>query len=255
VTGASLSATPPIGRDALEKALRDVNPNLGSLYLTAVEYLDRPARDLARMVVIAHCVREIANNLADHLGRVEGFKLSPKVETSGPTRNLALAWQREDLPIGERPSVAGDARADRLIDDVQDTRIVEVGRVGIPASVYAAAHAVVAAHAKATGNARERKAVIAVGYGASADDPTARLLSNTIDYFMAYAHLDRATQRPIPRQAELIAQFSTFEAIISARLGDFFAVVDDLSDILDIANEKHSASADAGVPRNNEASS
>ena len=217
-----------------------MDPNLARLYEIAVEQIERPERDQAAVAVIAHCVVEIADRLADRLGQVEGFVLPPNVETSAAVSNLAVAWETEGLPLGDAPSVSGGHQAGELIEGIENGLIPKPPPMYVTARVYDAAEAVVIAHAKAVASVRQRHAVVAVGTVGTADDPTARLLDVTIDYFKDYRHLSQAMQRPELSADELDAQFGTFETIIYARRGGFYAVVDDLSEILKATNTRQS---------------
>jgi hypothetical protein len=231
------SEHPQTDRDGLERKLAGLHPDLADLYRVAVELLASAKRDKGVIVMISHAVRELANNLAPQLGLVEGVQLSSSVDTSTPVATLAKLWEKEgpqsarfSPPTGEPGLVELSGGSDESIQERIPARITE--------SIYAAIEMVISAHSGATGNARQRQAFIAVGRSASPRDPTARLFGATFDFFMSYAHLDQAAGRDLPSERELQRQFANFEAIISARLGGFFDVVDELADIVDVANAK-----------------
>ncbi len=48
------------------------------------------AGGMGRIVTIANCVREIANNLAGAVGDADGVPLPPRVDMSAPVGRLAL---------------------------------------------------------------------------------------------------------------------------------------------------------------------
>ena len=78
-----------IDRGQLEAQLAQLEQDLADLYRCATELLDATRRDRAVLVMISHAVREIANNLAHHLGRAEGVELPASVNTTRPVRDLA----------------------------------------------------------------------------------------------------------------------------------------------------------------------
>lgn len=86
-----------IDRAQLEKILGDVNKDLADLYRQAVNILGCPDRNRGVVVMVSHAVREIANNLAHHLGLVEGVRFPPAVDTSTLVGELARLWSSERL--------------------------------------------------------------------------------------------------------------------------------------------------------------
>lgn len=221
-------------RKQLEDALGNVHQDLADLYRHAVCYLEGVERNRAVVVMISHAVREIANNLAHHLGRVEGVSVPPSVDTSKPLRELERLWHAE----GSLPSSSSDTGSDELAEG-PDESIRENPPVRISKQVYRAVQAVVAANSEASGSAQRRRAFVAVGESATPHDPTVALLGNVYKFFMGRAHLDRAAERGLPEEAELQDQFTKFETIISGRLtGFFFNVGDELADVLGEANAK-----------------
>jgi len=237
VTGASQPTHAPVDREQLEKALGDMNHDLADLYRQAIQFLECPERNRAVMVMISHAVRELANNLAYHLGLVEGVYFPSAVDISTPVGELAQLWDAEGLRPANPSPTAGDPGVDELAEG-RDESIRQNLPVPISESVYMAVEAVMDAHSKAADSARRRQAFVAAGNSATPDDPTAKLLGATFDFFMSYAHLDRAAGRRLPAEAELQDQFAKFEIIVSARLRGFFDVVDELADILATANAK-----------------
>ena len=237
VTGTSQSDHSSIDRQQLEKALGDMNQDLADLYRQAVIFLEHPERNRAVMVMISHAVREIANNLAYHLGLVEGVHFPASVDISTPVGELARLWDAEGLRSANPSPTAVDPGIDELSEGRNES-IRQTPPVPISESAYMAVEAVIDAHSRAADSARRRQAFVASGNGATPDDPTAKLLGATFNFFMSYAHLDRAAGRRLPAEAELQDQFAKFEVIVSARLHGFFKVVDELADILATANAK-----------------
>jgi hypothetical protein len=247
VTETSQSAQPAVDREQLENALAGVNQDLADLYRQAVQILECSERNGAVMVMISHAVREVANNLAYHLGIVEGVRFPPSVDTSTPVGVLAQLWEAEGLRSAHSSLTAGDPGLDELADG-RDETIRQSRPIPISEDAYIAIEAVIDAHSKATDSARRRQAFVAVGDSATADNPTAKLLGACFDFFMSYAHLDRTAGGRLPAEAELQDQFAKFEIVVSARLRGFFETVDELADILATANAK--ASSNDETPEN-----
>ena len=225
-----------VDRSELEAKLGVLNQDLLDLYREAVALFERPERNRAAMMMLSHAVREFANNLAHHLGLAEGMQFPASVDVSAPLGELVRAWDVESVsPDGDPSPTVGGLGAVELAEG-PDNSIRESTVRSIPERAYLAVEAVIVAHVKATASARRRQAFIAVGNGATTQDPTARLFAATFDFFMSYAHLDRAGKRRLPTEDELQQQFANFEAVVWARLGGFFDVVDALTDIIDVAN-------------------
>jgi hypothetical protein len=224
-----------VDRRELEAKLGVLNQDLLDLYREAVALFERPERNRAAMMMLSHAVREFANNLAHHLGLVEGMQFPASVDVSSPLGELVQMWDVESVSPDNPSSTAGGLGAVELAEG-PDNSIRESTVRSIPERAYLAVEAVIVAHSRATDSARRRQAFIAVGNGATTQDPTAKLFAATFDFFMSYAHLDRAGKRRLPTEDELQQQFANFEAVVWARLGGFFDVVDALADIIDVAN-------------------
>lgn len=237
VSGASQPVHSSPDREQLEKALGNMNQDLADLYRQAVRLLECSERNRAVIVMISHAVREIANNLAHHLGLVEGVDFPPSVDVSTPVGELARLWDAEGLRSADPSPTAGDPGVGELAEG-RDESIRRNLPVPVSENVYMAVEAVLEAHSKAADSARRRQAFVAAGNGTTPDDPTAKLFGATFGFFMSYAHLDRAAGRRSPAEAELQDQFAKFEIIVSARLRGFFEVVDELADILATVNAK-----------------
>lgn len=229
-------------RDRLCHAFQQVAPQLAGLYRAAADLVEQPI-SLSNMVIIAHCVREIHNNVADQVGRAGGTVLADRIEISPYVGTVASAWKAAYLPLEVAASVnlleAGEA-----IEGIADNHIVGRSWMRIPFTVYDAVQDLVRASEKASANALRRTAMVAAGTSDLGSDPTTKLLTQTVNYFMSYVHLDRAMQRPEPPQSDVRMQFATFEAIMWSRLSGFFDIVDDLTDILGRANRTQSGYQD-----------
>jgi hypothetical protein len=116
---------------------------------------------------------------------------------------------------------------------------IRAAHLSVSPQLGAAIEAVLAAEDAAHSNAKRRGAFVAVGNDTATNDPTAQLLGETYNFFVTRAHLDRATSLGPVAEDSLRKHFERFETIVSARIGSFFAVGDELSDILDAANARN----------------
>ncbi len=245
VTGADRPAWPGVNRVELSRKLVKLNPAVVELYDTAVDHLQRGPGEMGRVVVIAHCVGEIANNLAEFVSDADGTRLPPRVDLYAPIRDLRRAWETAGLGFAkELVTQSGNDTADDFVDGIEDGRIDRRQFAPVPFPVLAAAQEVVDADRRDAAIARHREAV-AVGRVDVDADVTARLWSSTLEFFANYANLSRAKARPAPLEQELNDRFTTFESIIHARLADFFETKSAIIDVLTLANQQIT-SADGG---------
>ncbi|MFD4606470.1 hypothetical protein ACFWPQ_51800 [Streptomyces sp. NPDC058464] len=222
-------------RGELERKLADLDQDLADLYHEAVDLLNDTRYNRAVVMMLSHAVRELANNLAHHLGLMEGIQFPASVDTSTPIGTLARLWEAEGFNSPNSSTTNSSPGLVELTEGLDET-IREKPPVRITEGIYAAIETLIAAHSRVAANARQRQAFIAAGNSATPHDPTAKLFGATFDFFMSYAHLDRAAGRRLPTAQELQNQFANFEAVVSARIGGFFDVVDELADIIEIAN-------------------
>lgn len=220
----------PLGgveREQFEARLAQIEDDLADLYRCATVLIDAPRRDRGVIVMISHAVREIANNLAHHLGQAEGIKLPASVDVNEPAQELAALWRQEVAATREVPGFTeGRDEAIHGADLLISPRIAD------------AVEAVVRAATTVESSTARRRAYVAVGSESAIDNPTAKLLGKTWGFFLARAHLDRATEARRVSEEELKKHFARFETIVSARIGSFFDVNQDLSEILEIANTR-----------------
>lgn len=221
--------TPPGGveRRQLEALLAQIKDDLADLYRCATALIDAPRRDHAVIVMISHAVREIANNLAAHLGQVEGIDLPASVDLNDSVQELVAVW---------RPEAAAQREVRGLTEGPDEA--IHGADLLVSPRVAAAIEAVVRAATTVESSTARRRAYLAVGSESAIDNPTAKLLGKTWDFFMARVHLNRAVRAGQVAEEDLRKHFARFETIVSARIGSFFAVNQELSDILEIANTR-----------------
>lgn len=211
-----------IDRAELEHALGEVDQSLADMYRHAVRLLADPERSRAAISLMSHGVREISNALPRHLGLAEDVQIPPRADVKASVEKLADLLTTGDLRA--QPS-APEVEAPGL--DAPDSVI------GQPLQLRRAAEDVVADHAMATQNASQSRAFVAAWELSASKSPTAVMFGSVFAFFMRYAHLGKAE---LPSESDLQSHFARFEVIVWARLADFFAVREELDDILVAAN-------------------
>jgi predicted nucleic acid-binding protein len=208
-------------RRTLHDQLTQLEPTLGALYgymLNFMEEVCKPGDERARMVLMAHAVREMANNLPEALSDVDGVP-SGRINTSEPCRALVAEW---------------DNNSDIL--DVTSHALSGEERVTIPSSVLSAAARVVTSQRAATGNRRLRQSAAALRRLEPGPDPTLKMWLDALSWFESHAHLDKSRERSIPGDEAILVKLEIIETILAARLQGFFAVMDDVSALAALAN-------------------
>jgi hypothetical protein len=208
-------------RRALHDQLTQLDPTLGALYgymLNFMEEACRPGEERARLVLLAHAVREMANNLPEALSDVDGVP-SGRINTSEPCRALVAEW---------------DTHAD-IIDVTSHVGSGEE-RVTIPSTVLAAAARIVKSQRAVTDNRRLRQSAVALRRLEPGPDPTLRMWLDTLSWFESHAHVDRSRERPIPDDEVILVKLEIMENILAARLRGFFAVMEDVAALAALAN-------------------
>jgi hypothetical protein len=214
-----------VERGQFEAQLAQIKDDLADLYRCATALIDAPRRDRAVIVMISHAVREIVNNLAHHLSLAEGIELPASVDVNKSARQLTDVWRLEMAAPREAPGFT----------DGPDEAIHGADLL-IPLRVAEAIEAVVRAATTVESSTARRRAYVAVGSESAVENPTAKLLGKTWAFFLARVHLNQAAKAARVTDEELRKHFARFETIISARIGSFFDVNQNLSDILAIAN-------------------
>lgn len=208
-------------RRALHDQLTQLDPTLGAFYGYTLNFMEEacePGEERARMVLVAHSVREMTNNLPEALSDVDGVP-SGRINTSEPCNALVAEW---------------DTHADIL--DVTSRGGSGEERVTIPSTVLAAAARVVTSQRAATGNRRLRQSAVALRRLEPGPDPTLRMWLDTIRWFESHAHLDRSRERPIPNDEAVLAKLEIIENILTVRLRGFFAAMEDVAALASLAN-------------------
>lgn len=197
----------------LRERLDEVDIALGELYERAVGLLNE-AHSVARLTLLAHSVREIANEFSAAMALADGTVLASRVDLDSPPRELVKIW--DEFGLSDEPGYEEEFRP-------------------IPGPVYKAAALVVESQRKATWNSEFLRSQT-VGALIDTDNPTSRQLRSAVAFFESYVHLPRARTRSLPSDEQIHRAFSVVETTIFSRLAPFFDVAADLSDILDEAN-------------------
>jgi hypothetical protein len=212
-------------RRDLHAALSRVDQVIAGLYEQMIDCLDRPLV-ASRLVVAAHCAREMANNLVDHLGDVEG--LPEYVGGSKQRQELARTWVAHEAALGpyQRPvdttTVTGESVSTPLMpvprELVERTRqIVEI-ELGAPT------------------RAGQRSSALVTGRLDLAEHASVRLFRESVRFFQRYAHLRHGEPIDLPDREELLRQLVRLEEPLMGRVGDFFARKAEIMDLLARAN-------------------
>lgn len=214
-------------RSDLRRALNRVDSVLGDLYAQIVDSLDKPL-SVSRLVVASHCVREIANNVVDHLGDVEG--LPEYVDGSKHRQQLAKAWLSHEGHLGpvDRPFDVVDASATAGPTNLMAVPTVILEQVRLVAEVEIGG----------TDRAGMRLSALMTGQLGHAQSPSVNLLRETLRFFHDYVHLRHGEAIELPERPEVLRHLENFEAALMGRVGDFFARRSDILDLLERANAR-----------------
>jgi len=214
-------------RNDLRRALERVDVVLGDLYAQAVDSLDK-SLTVSRLVVASHCVREIANNLVDHLDDVEG--LPEYVDGSKHRQNLAKAWLSHEALLGP---------VDRPIDVAAvSSPTGPANLMTVPSDLVERVRLVAEAEVGGTDRAGMRLSALMTGQLDHAQSPSVRLLRDTLRFFYSFVHLRHGEPIELPDRAEVLGHLAKFEGALMGRVGDFFARRSDILDLLERANQR-----------------
>jgi hypothetical protein len=229
-------------RQQLHERLHERAAPLAGLYASAVFLLGTSGWP-GRYHLLGHSVREIAQRLPDFL--------APQPR-SRSQRDEALdsfvdAWRAAGLPVtaAGASSAAAGLREDDAADAADETSPAET--YAVPLGVVATAAALVDAHEQISINNYDKAASIILAR-ANADvgpliddadaprDATVLLWTKTVGWFMKLTHASAEPERTPPGGGELRHQFEVIESTLEAILAPFYQVVDDLDEILAVAN-------------------
>jgi hypothetical protein len=214
-------------RNDLRRALHRVDVVLGDLYAQIIDSLDRPLTT-SRLVVASHCVREIANNLVDHLDDVEG--LPEYVDGSKHRQKLAKAWLTHEALLGP---------VDRPIDvTAVPSPMGPANLMTVPSDLVERVRLVVEVEIGGTDRAGMRLSALMTGQLDYTQSASVRLLRDTLGFFQSFVHLRHGEPIELPGRTEILGHLAKFEEALMGRVGDFFARRSDILDLLERANQR-----------------
>lgn len=200
---------------------------LGDLYTQIVDTLDKPLT-VGRLVVASHCVREIANNLVDHLDDVEG--LPEYVDGSKHRQKLATAWVSHEALLGP---------IDRPIDvSAVSSPTGPANLMTVPTALVEQVRMVAEVEIGGTDRAGMRLSALMTGQLDHADSGSVKLLRETLRFFQSFVHLRHGETIELPDRAEVLRHLQRFEEALMGRVGDFFARRSEILDLLQRANSR-----------------
>lgn len=214
-------------RNDLRRALDRVDVVLGDLYAQVIDALDRPLT-VGRLVVASHCVREIANNLVDHLDDVEG--LPEYVDGSKHRQNLAKSWISHEALLGP---------VDRPIDVAAvPSPTGPANLMTVPSDLVERVRLVVEVEVGGTDRAGMRLSALMTGQVDHTQSASVRLLRDTLKFFQSFVHLRHGEPIELPDRGEVLGHLAKFEEALMGRVGDFFARRSEILDLLERANQR-----------------
>lgn len=210
------------------QTLHKFAPELAKLYYAAVRLLaDR--QNPARVYLVSHCVREIANRLPDHLLDVPIKRT--RVEYRDHLDRIAPRWEELPPPSSDLPLPKIEARL----------------LVPIPLDLFRMIGALVMDHVAGASSHRERaeQAFSSLDEGMLAEKAHLGSLTDRwreiVEWFIARAHVGNPNEVPPSVEVrECERRFRLFENLVYSSLHPFFIPVERLDEILEDANQQTS---------------
>lgn len=206
-------------RTALLHLLHQNHHDLGELYFQAVEALTHDELIQPRLMVAAHCLRELFNNLP----RVLGDPISGRSDVNRPALELFRAWTVENLAL-TAPDNDGNDDTPRAV----------------PALVFRAARAVASAASVGNQNSRELTALLATGQLGNLDDAAVKRLHSAIELFRNWTHARDYSKphRVLPSDEQVELELRIIEEALLTRLGNMADRARTMRDIIANANRR-----------------
>jgi hypothetical protein len=218
-------------RKSLSEQLRQLNPVIASLYDRVLATLAEQPVTIDGLLVICHCVREIANNLPEAFGDVDD--LPAWSDVSARAADLVRSWNKHMGPATDYVSPPPQD------DDVTSSPVL----VSVNAELIMAANGAVQASESATGNAYKRYSAVVLGRLETGTDATVTMYKKAVQFFTSRAHLNKLDPTKLPSTEELLSEFTTIESVLHSRLSDFFDIAAELASLQAAANRRRSPSA------------
>jgi hypothetical protein len=216
-------------RWGLFDALTQQSDLFADLYRRTIDALSERPLTHGALVVAGHCIRDLVNGLPDVM--TDAGSVPPYVNPSKPAQTLATVWQRYPDLLGaiDIPIVAPPARG----EEVEPL-------MSVPVAVAEAARRVAEASLAGTYNSRRRRSALVLGrMDVKAEDATVRLFQKSVDVFEEARHPQRGRDLNVEESIKRVDHaLGVIEAALEARIGSFFRTLEDLTDVLDAANER-----------------
>jgi hypothetical protein len=199
------------------------------LYGRAIDALGERPLNRGSLVIAGHCIRDLVNGLPDVLTDVDSLPAYSDMTT--PARELSQVWAQHEDVLG---SVDTDGNHASDVNRDSDARMT------VPTVVVRAARSVVVASRAGDLNARRRHSALVLGRSEVRQDPTVKVFRDSVRIFERLRHPQRGreitvTEGTLPK---LLRALEIIEGALEGRMGNFFATVEDLMDLLDAANER-----------------
>jgi hypothetical protein len=216
-------------RRRLQAALAQRDELFADLYRRAIDALgERPLRP-GSLVVAGHCIRDLVNGLPDVLTDVDSVPAYS--DMTAPARELTDVWAQHEDVLG---SVDGDGHETSEVNRGSEARVT------VPIVVVRAAHNLVVASRAGELNARRRHSALVLGRVEVRQDPTVKVFRDSVDTFERLRHPQRGRRIAVAAETlpRVVRALEVIEGALEGRMGNFFATVEDLMDLLDAANER-----------------
>lgn len=197
------------------ETLRKQDPMCGDLYKRAIDAMGNTPLAEVDLVVAAHMMRELINRFPRVTGTIE---MASGISSSDDVRRFAETWEAHDEAIAS----------------------VRRGDVGaaIPVSVIDAADRLVENYRAGNVRSWQLRSVLVLGDADADTAPAVDEVARWAKMFERVRHPQGDTTGWLERESQTIAAaISVIENALEARLGSFFAVVDQLKEVLERANQ------------------
>lgn len=195
-------------------------PSLCKPYEAAVRLLDSPDFP-ARVHLMGHLVRDIANRLPDIL---EGTT-SNRVEYASKMDSIARLWQKHFHPKADYSQVPASP---------------DISAKGLPSKIFEKLDDLIADHRDSRERPNRQERLFLSGITPEVDSleilrPQIKQFEKICEWFMGKTHLPNKVKDPTPED-ELRRKFENFEQVILGIKGQFFTNIGELDEILQDTN-------------------
>jgi hypothetical protein len=218
-------------RRRLQFALAQRDELFADLYRRAIDALGEQPVTQGSLVIAGHCIRDLVNGLPDVLTDVDAVPAYS--DMSKPTRELSDAWAAHEDILGPADPEEG----------VPDDDPPPDARMTVPTVVVRTVRKVVIATRAGATNSRRRHSALVLGRVELGQDPTVMLFRDSVRVFERLRHPQRGREIEVTddTMSRVMRSLEIIEGALEARMGSFFATVEDLLDVIEAANERDGA--------------